>query len=59
MSDRDRLAWWCQSCREAGCGMVHCAHPEECGGMKQIPYEEAERAYNELRARRIGGTNAG
>jgi hypothetical protein len=46
----DGLAYWCQACRETG--MIHCAHPDECGGMLRIPRPEAQVKYDALRAAR-------
>lgn len=37
---------WCQQCREAG--MAHCADPDRCGGMKRVPFPQAEAAYKAL-----------
>lgn len=34
-SEAHAVVWRCDDCRAVGA--IHCAHPDECGGMKQVP----------------------
>ena len=33
-SEAHAVVWRCDDCRAVGA--IHCAHPDECGGMKQV-----------------------
>jgi hypothetical protein len=46
-NDRPKTVPWCQSCRLTRM-QVHCSDPVNCGGMKNIPYHEAKKAYDEI-----------
>ena len=35
MNEAKTTVMWCQACRATGA--YHCAHPDECGGMKTYP----------------------
>jgi hypothetical protein len=47
-----KLSYWCQSCRMAG--IVHCSDPVRCGGMAQIPFEEAQKKFDDIQGKQNG-----
>jgi hypothetical protein len=38
---------WCDGCRRQH--VLHCAHPEECSGMKRVRYDVAKKKYEEYK----------